>query len=293
VRQNEIKEVSSTDENSKNDIDDTDLQNMNPKMQGSLEFSMQDSTSNIFDDLIMKKLKKSVNEGEIEMMKEDHLYFTIQRISDEILSQFSSLKSVSSQMGIQNHIAKIIKKLKTKKQSFNKLFDFKDPNEEKKTISDYKALESILIKNYEKSSHEIKNIREKMSMLNKYLHDSKLEIKAKFHELEYLRKRISEIEDKPDIVNQKPGSGIHGKRSTNAGVVEEYLKTQKVKGELKKQEGQVAQSVTELEANIKRGCAEMEVFEADMRAAKNSKAYTKLELKQMYLKLLKDDGDLM
>jgi hypothetical protein len=262
-------------------------------MQGSLEFSMQDSTSNIFDDLIMKKLKKSINDGEIELMKDDHLYFTIQRISDEILSQFSSLKSVSSQMGIQNHIAKIIKKLKTKKQSFNRLFDFKDPNEEKKTISDYKAVESILIKNYEKSSNEIKSIREKMQLLNRYLHEMKLEIKAKCHELEYLRKRISEIEDKPEMVNQKPGSGIHGKRTTNAGVVEEYLKAQKVKGELKKQEGQVAQGVTELEANIKRGNAEMEVLEADLRAAKNSKAYTKLELKQLYLKLLKDDGDLM
>lgn len=66
-----------------------------------------------------------------------------------------------------------------------------------------------------------------------------------------------------------------------------------MKAELKKQEQTVASAVTELESLIRRSQAELELLEGDMRNAKNNKAYTKLRLKELYLKLLKDQDELM
>lgn len=147
-------------------------------MQGSLEFSMQDSTANILDDLIMKKIAKIIDSGDFDNMRDDQIYFTIQKAAEEVLGQFQSLKLVATNIGVQNHIFRIIKKIKTKKQVVDKMFDFsKEQVLDKKDGLDYRTTETILIKSYEKSTHEIQIVKNRIDDVTRVLHDARYHVR--------------------------------------------------------------------------------------------------------------------
>lgn len=147
--------------------------------RGSLDNYIQENTRNILDDLILKKIKKYIETVDIDKTKDDQLKFQIQRITDEVLGQFRSLKIAGSVIVLQNHITKMVKKIKTKKYEYQKLFDFskEDPEKNKSSLVDYKTAETLLIKTFEKNLEDIRKQRENISFVNNRINDLKKDMK--------------------------------------------------------------------------------------------------------------------
>lgn len=66
-----------------------------------------------------------------------------------------------------------------------------------------------------------------------------------------------------------------------------------MKFELKKQEGELLESITGLEKAVAETEKTMEALDLEFNAVKNIKAYTKMQLKDLYFRILKDDHDYM
>jgi len=96
----------------------------------------------------------------------------------------------------------------------------------------------------------------------------------------------------PVLSKQTYTDKVRKKTGAEKNAIDEYIKIQRQKTELKREEAQIQEKLNDLETQILRSTSELDRLEHDLRAAKNVKAHTKLQLKELYYKILKDDGEL-
>lgn len=155
------------------------------KVQHGIEFSMRETNLGIFNNMMLKKIGARLGDIDFNTTSDTQLKWNIQRITEDVINEFSTLKILASSTVIQQHIENLIQMIRNKKSPpvFTKLFSFKDLKKDDENVVDYKGLENILIKTYEENVKEINRLNNEINEVNKLIHSLKTEIASKHRQV--------------------------------------------------------------------------------------------------------------
>lgn len=140
----------------------------------SLENAIRETNQEILFDLITRRIKDFYFKSDVESMTKEQLKLHTKTIAESVVDQFKSLKGATNVVLIQNRVDYILGKLRNSKNADANdhpvILQSNLPIPEKKQakpVIDYRSIEGALIKNYEDSLKNVKELRDTLKLLNK------------------------------------------------------------------------------------------------------------------------------
>lgn len=147
----------------------------------SLTNAIRETNQEILYDLISRKIKDFFNKTDVDQMTNEQLKLHTKTIAESVMEQFTALKGAANIVLIQNRIEYMIGRLKSSKTSQidNMANNWKSLNQYRNSqlVADYKSQESLLIRDFEKSLQNIKNLQEKVKNMNQESYKTNNKIK--------------------------------------------------------------------------------------------------------------------
>jgi len=284
----------------------------------SLENAIRETNQEILYELITKRIKDFYFKSDVDSMTKAQVRLHTKTIAESVVEQFKSLKGATNIVLIQNRVDYILGRLRNSKNSDSNdhpvVLQSHLPVPERtktKPVIDYRSIEGALIKNYEESLKNVKELRETLKLLNKKSFKYNNQIKPVMKQLEHLEtyNNFGDLNEKIFTGSFKKKNKtlfvetVAGTDSSNSESIRtdsensqnsvEFIKLQKLKQEKKKAMIEVQNKLKELQSELFKATQETDLCEKELKAQRNYKIHYRIQLKDLYYKALKDETSLV
>lgn len=283
---------------------------------------MIDSNHGLLTSLIERKVETDLKAEDVQKMTVQHLRLQIKMLAETVIMKFRALKKNVSDTFVQNQVERILKKIKAKPSLADALNngprgleDVFDKQFDRGVIIDYRMKEASLIREYEQSMADIQTLGNRLTNLNHENFQFKRDIAIAQDQIQQVNKVYKALEMKyEEQTPSSASSSSDGKRkgkflnddnpnltvdiqklqvNISMKLMYNFHKLKKARHDKRKQEHVLNEKIKGFQENLAPVIRETETVEAELKVARGTKAYYKMQLKDLYYQILKDDKYLM
>jgi len=252
-----------------------------------LDLRIREGKEDIAKELMIKKLKDYVKDQDVKTLSTPNFRNEMQEIAKNAIESFQSLKGAYFRSSVDQCVQLVTENKIQELDQTREVINFQKEKVRKTTESEilvnYKDIEEVLTKNLERAIETTRNIYNKKSHLV-------LQIRKLLGEQKSLMKQLEKDIEIPQEIQtptlSEPSSSKFKRMKSQS--LEQKL-NQKQKVSLKPQQMELVKRVDDIKTQIFTKENEIQNLDLDIKVAKENKTRYRLQLRDLYYDLLKDE----
>jgi len=273
--------------------------------QKSLETIMTENNKKILNEILYARVSKQMkSKGQGGKLDLDH---ATKSVSSDTVNNFKNLQHTIQTNPRIIEYDELYQKLTIQKNLPKSEFDFDEDRKRLQAIeNDHAAIETKLKIQFEAVIDDIRKKKDHLNELRMIIHSNNDEVKALEEEVEELQRRYTAMENQFNLQkeqnkamfkqsNRKQRGAIKdpSARVHNSMYGDEYSKIQRQLDEKREQINDIKERIEDLQNETQKGQQKLTNLEREIKDLKFKKNQIRLQLKQLYVKILKNEETIL